>query len=100
MCIDATNIDPKYWEKILSDAGMPSNLPSVTSELKRNGFGDVVSSEEFGATQLENQFHHDQAIVYENMYSGATPMNKSGLPPCKQKEEQISRSGNFDFSIE
>jgi len=89
-----TSID---WEKLLANEGMPSELPSLTSELKKNGFGNVVSSEEFGETQLENQRLHDQAIVYENIYSGATPMNKSGLPPCKQKEEQVNRSSGFSI---
>jgi len=93
ICVDTSNIDSKYWEKILASEGMPSKLPEISDD----------SLEVAQETEHKIKQEHDDAIIFENNFNSAYPLNKFGLPPCKQGEMQVERSSaniDTDFKSE
>jgi len=80
--IDNLNTDPQYWEKILTDNGMPAELPDTRTEIsKRHNFAKIVDfREEFDNVRAMQDLTDDQ-IVEENIF-GEPTMAKDGLPPC------------------
>jgi hypothetical protein len=99
---DQTN-SPKYWEKLLANEGMPSELPNLQRDIAKKTKLDpsqIVSVENQRSITLDIQEGIDRGVETENLFSSEIPLNKSGLPPCLRAKAEANRGIDIkDFKL-
>lgn len=77
------------WEQILASEGLSPIKTRITTELEQHGF-QASSLEQDIEEEFRIKDALDDAIEREN--TGETPLNLSGLPPCKRARLEEQRS--------
>lgn len=80
--IDTSNVNPKYWEKILADEGLYSKLPNTINKIaKKHNFTQIIEFRDEFDNVRAMQDITDNQVEEENKYGDPT-LAKDGLPPC------------------